>query len=164
MSRKKVLTHKHAGHLGECAECAVKDDPKKQAAAEDQEREWFTKYGFFIHYVPNSGDWVNVHTHGIADSFQHVDLQIVFPITPQQAISFMHGVVDEIKKGRKFLVGDRADILKRKDGGPAPFTFSDAEEQGRRVLRVLIPDHKGRAPGDPGCEWPFTEQPSVVVQ
>lgn len=160
------LHHKHipSDDLGECACCAAKNDPAKKAAIEARDREWIEKYGFLIHYVPGPDDWINAHTHGLAESMGHADLQIVFPLRPEQAASFFHGVVDKIRAGAKYKAGDvEMGVLLDKHERPIPLEFSDATECDRPVLRVLIPDQFGRAPSDPACQEAFRRQAKARV-
>src|SRR5687768_1237376 len=101
------------------------------------------KFGWFAHYVPGSPDYpnkTNYHTHGVPESFGHLDLQICLPIRHTLAHSIFTTVIDKIKEGQIFMEDMSYDkILKN-----YPLKFALAFESGRNVLRLLIPDEQGR--------------------
>ena len=39
-----------------------------------------------------------------------------------------------------------------------PLRLDEAEESGRKVLRVIIPDDENRFPEDPDCTYPYSYQ------
>lgn len=41
--------------------------------------------------------------------------------------------------------------------------FTKAKEDGRNVLRLLLPDPNGILPGEEGCEEPYERQLHVIV-
>jgi hypothetical protein len=103
------------------------------------------KYGFYTHFVfdkdfENSPSGVNLHTHGITESCSHPDFQITIPLDPEIANGIFHNLFNRVKGGDVFAAGDIVnDIL----GNDLKISFIDANECGRHVLRVILPDPAG---------------------
>jgi len=88
-----------------------------------------------------SGTGRDIHTHGIEESFDHPDLQCVLPVDPKMVHGIFAIIVEMIKKGRKFEAGKcYSDILPNK----YKLRFLEAEENDRKVLRVILPDKEGK--------------------
>lgn len=110
--------------------------------------EWEAKalmeYGFFMHYVtdhdPQSPSGFNCHTHGL-DLIGGFDLQITIPLKPEIASSIFHDLAARTKSGRKFSDGE---ILDDVLSGGYKCRLVLAEECERPVLRIILPDPKGR--------------------
>ncbi|WCF11554.1 DUF4262 domain-containing protein (plasmid) [Paenibacillus thiaminolyticus] len=119
------------------------------------EKDNIEKYGFYIHIVPGTTQ-CNYHTHGLVESFEHRDLQIVLPIDPQLAGALFHSIVNEIKNGKKFEEG--VDYFGLVADPKMPTAFKKVKETGRTVLRMLIPDRNGVLPGREGCDPAFATQ------
>lgn len=121
------------------------------------------EYGFFVHFVPNDSDSptsFNAHTHGLKQSFKHLDLQIVYRVPEQLVLYIFHTVVDFIKKGKSFVDGEMSyDVL------DLPIKFVAAEECDRDVLRIILPDPQGLV--DRTMAFPFNKQyldlPSIPI-
>ena len=123
----------------------------------EKEIELINKYGFVIHNVfPGSEDEIlwSHHTHGVKESFNHMDLEIVLPINPNIASSVLHGMVESIKEGESFedkTISDRVirnynvQLVKVTDGK-------------RDLLRVILPDENGRFPSDDDCAEVYKNQ------
>lgn len=107
--------------------------------------ECMKKYGFYIHFVidgdfENSPSGVNHHTHGIPQSHACHDFQITVPLDPEVVSGIFHNLYDRVKDGEVFAAGDIVhDII----GNDMAITFIEAEENGRTVLRVILPDPAG---------------------
>jgi DNA segregation ATPase FtsK/SpoIIIE-like protein len=112
-------------------------------AVRRREERQIAKYGFFVHYVFDESDmpWgVDIHSHGVLESFGHADFQIVAGLPPDLATEILTNLVDEVKEGRKFAAGTTASgIIRRFDVG-----FAVAAGEGRELLRVIVPDTEGR--------------------
>ncbi|GGG18207.1 DUF4262 domain-containing protein [Paenibacillus abyssi] len=123
--------------------------------------EMMEKHGFFIHFVLDDqvGAGANYHTHGLEQSFGHPDLQCTLPITPEIIQSVFHTIVDRIKAGERFV----AEQLYEKVITNYPVEFKEANEFGRKVLRLLLPDEKGLFPNDPMCNPVYKEQAKGVL-
>lgn len=104
------------------------------------------RYGFAIHAV--FGDLstpynINIHTHGLEESYGHIDLQICVPITQDVAHVILSKMIDNIKDGKKYEAGHDYDGI-MKDG---MVKMAFAEEGGRVVLRLIFPDRDGKFNG-----------------
>lgn len=114
------------------------------AEADERDRLAFEKYGFLIHYVsqdPDAPNCFNAHTHGLMQSFGHLDFQICLPSSPQTVLILFHDLVRNIKGGAAYEPGKKyPDIL----GNGYLLEFIKAKECGRDVLRFLIPDKYGK--------------------
>lgn len=119
-------------------------------------------YGFYVHAVvpcehhPN--DTYNVHTHGLDKTRNHRDLQIVLPIAPSLAHKLIWDIVNLIdNKGFKCVPGKRcSELLEGMD-----VEFMLTQEDGRDVIRILLPDKNGKLPSDKDCDEAFRHQTSI---
>ena len=103
------------------------------------EDECVEKYGFYVHYV-NEGESIDVHTHGLAESLNHPDLQILLSLDPQTSHHIINGVVDRIREGESFSDGMVVEGLIKN----FPVKFIDAKEGNRDILRIILPDPNGK--------------------
>ena len=88
-----------------------------------------------------SGTGHNIHTHGIEENYGHLDLQCILPINKKVAHSIFCIVVEKIKEGKTFKAGKcYAGLVKNE----YKIRFMEAEEGGRKVLRMILPDEKGK--------------------
>lgn len=108
-------------------------------------------HGWYAHYLPEQGAYpyrMNIHTHGMS-RFDHLDLQMCFPMTEGEAYWILTNLANQIKEGKKFTPGIcYPNIL--------PFMnveFAEAKEDGRVVLRVIIPDKYGALRGECAEQW-----------
>jgi len=105
------------------------------------EAEQIEKHGWYIHFVGDeqSATRTNIHTHGLPAKYGHLDLQLVVPLPPKVARGVFWSVVDKIAAGTVFSPGDRAsEIVKGYD-----VKFVKAQECGRDLLRIILPDKDG---------------------
>lgn len=108
------------------------------------ESEKIKKYGFVTHFVLDSDATSptghNVHTHGL-EQFGHLDFQIVIPMDTngRMAHRIFRNLVDRVKNGQKFEPGKcYSDIINNYD-----VSFIRTTENGRSILRVILPDQEG---------------------
>lgn len=78
------------------------------------EQKCMEKDGWFVHYVSESKSEVpplglNCHTHGIDDTFDHPNFQVVFPIEPKGCRAIFSILVELLRKGKRFAPGDESD-------------------------------------------------------
>jgi hypothetical protein len=114
--------------------------------------------GWIIHYVPDASgdtDIVNIHTHGVEEKFEHLDLQITVPVNPQVVGEILHGVVNQIAAGKVFKEGDLSDEVL---GGGFIVGFKEFTECDRKVLRILFPDKNNVLPDQEGCQPMYVKQ------
>ena len=125
-------------HGCECLVCEHGLDKAQQIEAEA-----ITKYGWYAHYVTGDETDIraNYHTHGLPETHNHPDLQIVFPINPRIAHSLIWNAVRLIEAGTTLKNGD---IIKKIAGGGFKVAFIDATECDRPVLRMILPDKNGK--------------------
>lgn len=125
------------------------------------EAEKMSKSGFFMHYVPyNEEGYVSSHTHGVKKSWNHPDFEIVIPVGPETANSIMWELVNRVKKGETFEAGKKYDrVIKGFEVG-----FAWAVEDGRDVLRVILPDKNGLFPEDDGVDPNYGLQDKIELR
>lgn len=118
-----------------------------QGKHESWSREMMKKNGWYVHYIPDDSQFpnaINFHTHGIAESFGHLDLQICFPLPPTVAHQIFSMLVDNIKEGYQYLPGIKyPEIIQ----GDLLVEFMETVECGRPVLRIIFPDKDGTYSG-----------------
>lgn len=93
---------------------------------------------------PNLTDGVhpNFRTYGIEESYNHLDFQIVLPIHPKDAHVTFINLVEMVKSGTTFH--EDIEYINIIEGYPVKFKrFKDGNDT---VLRLLVPDKKGRFP------------------
>lgn len=103
------------------------------------EQTMLNKHGYYCHYVEDSSFpyELNAHTHGLEDSFDHPELQIVFPLPMEVVGKIFSVVVSKIKDGHRFEADqDYSHLLK----GDIKLRFVEAVDEGKHVLRVIVPD------------------------
>ena len=117
------------------------------------------EYGFYMHNVldPNDSSYMNIHTHGIRENFNHLDLQIVYPTSVETASYLFQFLLHHIKKGKSF---ENETILPNMLGakGDYPIGFCKRVEGDRTVLRIILPDVEGMVTKDkmnPKYSWQF---------
>jgi hypothetical protein len=132
-----MMQHNHQEDEN-CAEC--KHGPEYVHAQTDSA---LARHGWFIHMVTGDSQTrtgANSHTHGLESKYKHPDLQIVVPLEGKLVSNFFWNIVNRIAAGEKFKAGDEvAEII----GGSYKVRFIDAQESGRPVLRVILPDKHG---------------------
>lgn len=146
------MTHP-AHHKHECVGCTEGLEAAMKKTAED-----IAKYGFAVHGVHDYPDgFANYHTHGIAETVGHPDFQIVMPLPFDVSMSIFWTLFRRVKDGERFAAGQSADrVIKGYQ-----VRFLEAREDGRDVLRLLLPDKNGKFPGEPGCVPAWAQQATV---
>ena len=95
----------------------------------------------------------NAHTHGMA-KYGHMDFQLVLYLHPNQMGYVLNNLGLRVQAGERFKAGDLVEGIFNR----CPLRLDEAEESGRKVLRVIIPDDENRFPEDPECEYPYNYQ------
>lgn len=127
-------------HTHEC-NCAYCNMGSEKVAA--MEREFIAKDGFFVHLISDDKTTpmgFNAHTHGFELTWNHLDLQVVFPVKEQVVMGLFWAAVEHIKEGSVFSDGD---VVGRIAGNDYKVKFIKAQESGRDVLRMILPDVAG---------------------
>ena len=131
----------------DCFQCQAEKDGVSPEEALANFKAWeaekLARFGWIVHYVGDDSDsptGVNIHTHGIMESYDHLDLQIVMPLPQNVAHPILGIIVDRIKNGEKFGDGD---VLEQVIGGGFTLKVVAATECNRDVLRIIFPDQSG---------------------
>src|SRR5580692_7078439 len=100
---------------GKCR-CTICEAVAKGATPEEaraQFEQWalekMKEYGWFAHFVSDDEDSptrFNTHTHGLPETFQHLDLQIVVPMPAKVAHGILCNIVNRLKEGERYQAGD----------------------------------------------------------
>jgi hypothetical protein len=142
-----------------CACCSGEDcccgpTAEQLATMKQWEKEMVTKYGFYIHYVPDRL-YVDCHTHGLRDSLGHPELQIVASIPGNIAMGIMHNVVDKIREGHELKDQEKLDQIIE----TFPILIAKMKDrEGAEYFRIIFPDADGRFPDDEDCSPFFKAQ------
>jgi len=157
MSKEK---HNHKEGF-ECEACKI-----GMKAMKEKEAGFLKNPGWFAHYVPDPTypNGMNVHTHGLEENFKHLDLQICLAMDQRICHQILNNAIGEIKAGKKFEAGEKYDDVI--EASPAykdlklKVLFLEAEEGGRKVLRMIFPEKDGSFMGQmsskqmEGCKVP----------
>ncbi|PFU44221.1 lipoyl synthase [Bacillus cereus] len=109
------------------------------------EEQMLKEHGWYMHYIlaeDNDGIHANYHTHGLAENYNHRDLQIVLNIDMDLAEDIFHIIIEEIKLGNRFEEGIEYPSIIEGDS----IIMKSFVEMDREVLRVLLPNERGILP------------------
>ena len=129
------------------------NNKQEEVIVSPEEQKQLDKNGWFMHYVPVEKSIVNIHTHGMAENLHHVDLQMVLPIEEEMAYMLFSSVIDNIKNGYTYYEGLYNNVIEEVN-----IEFKKFTENGREVLRLILPDNNGVFPDDEQCESPYHQQ------
>ena len=110
------------------------------------EKKLMEQYGWFAHIMvadPSIATGFNYHTHGMSQSFGHLDLQIVLPLPGKKCHGIALTICEQIKAGRDFNDGDETEIP-HQDGSSYLVRFIKVREGDRQVLRIILPNSEGK--------------------
>jgi hypothetical protein len=114
-------------------------------------------YGFYIHYIPLVGK-IDSHTHGLIESFNHLDFQITLKLSPDTVSAMFHTIVDMVRQGKRFSNNEIVpNVLK----GDYKIKLFQTTESRRPVLRILLPDIQGHFPDSVECDALYKEQLTI---
>jgi hypothetical protein len=129
----------------ECIVCqAMKEGLSHDEALEklrQKETELLAKYKWIVHAHPveECNPFINAHTHGLMDNFNHLDFQLVAPLPPQSMHSILGNIVNRVKSGERFESGEMvSEIIRDFEIKLVKYT-----EHDREVLRIILPDKHG---------------------
>lgn len=112
------------------------------------EIEMLKQYGWYVHFVMDDNtcpNYINFHTHGLLETFNHPDLQICFPISNESAHAIFNTIVEQIIPGLQFQPAVKyGQII----GGGFKLEFINATECNRKVLRIVFPNKDGGYEGE----------------
>jgi len=121
-------------------QCDMCRDPEQ---AKRRMKDAMKEYGWIVHLVQPDDEYpygVNYHTHGLPETYNHPDLQIVLSLDPMTAHKIICTAVDKIKNGARFDEGEAYDNILAN----YKVKFILVRETDRQVLRMILPDKEGR--------------------
>lgn len=127
------------------------------AQARDWEFRQLAKHGWYVHLIANddsSPTGFQAHTHGLREAADHADFQVVVPLPQNLVHDILINLVDRVKTGERFEVKSQADNV---IGNALRVAFLAVKEDGRDVLRVILPDGKGKL-GREEIAYPWSDQ------
>ena len=86
--------------------------------------------------------------------FGHPELEMVVQLLPEYMLAVLNAFGKLVQDGKKLKSGE----VVRFEGVEELFHLKEFEVDGKKVLRVIVSDPKGRYPEDEGCEYPFSMQ------
>lgn len=128
----------------------------------DMQKERLSNHGYYVHVVFDDKGSINAHTHGL-ENFDHLNFQVVVPLPENVLNGIFVGLVDLVKSGEKFKHNQKVDgVIKNYQ-----VKLFKTKEDGRDVLRVILPDPDGNLdinkihkkysyqyPKDENWKWP----------
>ncbi len=141
--------------------CAVCEGGMTIEQVQLEQQEHVKKYGFVIHYVGGyENEYVNAHTHGFQETWNHTDFQIVIPIPPETVNEILWVFANRVKGGESFKDGEAVFAIIEK--WPV-YLMETTEANEHKVLRIIFPDKNGNYPGNENCDANFNGQRTVQV-
>ena len=98
--------------------------------------------------------YLNSHTHGLNQIYNHLDFQIVLWLETELIGYALNTMGNRVRNGEKFKDGD---IITDLFEGLS-VRLDEVEETDRRVLRIVIPDSNHKMPEDNECNPYFKGQ------
>ncbi len=95
----------------------------------------------------------NAHTHGM-DKYGHLDFQMVIHAATKEVCYVLNTLGNRVRNGQTFKAGDMVEGIFL----DCSVRLDEFIEDGRPVLRVIIPDGQNRFPEDPHCKYPYSFQ------
>lgn len=86
--------------------------------------------------------------------YKHPEFQLVLQLEYKLLLYSLNSLGLKVQAGRKFQDGDLVDELF--EGYQAQ--LKEIEEDGKKILRVIIPDPNNRFPDDPKCQLEYSYQ------
>ena len=135
---------------------------KKSKKANNTKKRVSKGINWIVHYVADShcdmcgGDntphfkpyLCNVHTHGMRELYNHPEFQFVLNLGYNKVLRILNILGLMVQDGRRFRVGESvSNVLVGYD-----IRLFEATDNGKKVLRVVIPDQYNRFPDDENCE------------
>ncbi len=158
---------KHEKGKCRCTICEAVENGATLEEARAQFEQWaqekMKEYGWYAHFVSDDEDSptrFNTHTHGLPETFQHLDLQIVVPMPEKIAHGIFCNIVHRLKEGERYEDGD---VLEGILGNGYKCKLVQAIEDERTVLRVIVPDKRGNLDADTLIA-PFNRQYADLVE
>lgn len=101
-------------------------------------------------FLPNMCD---AHTHGM-DKYGHQEFQMVLMIGPELICYILNELGLRVQAGERFKDGESiSEIIKDCD-----IRLKEVESDGKKLLRVILPDAQGCFPEDAQCAEYYNQQ------
>ena len=101
----------------------------------------------------------NVHTEGM-NRYQHPEFQVILKLPPALIHYLLKELMKKVADGKQFQSGDLVeDLLPH-----VPIRLDTYQMYGPEVLRVIIPDKRGRFPEDEKCDFWFKLQAAHIFE
>lgn len=107
--------------------------------------EMLKQHGWLMHAVPASqydGIHANYHTHGVFESWSHMDFQITLDMNPKMAHQIIAVAINNVKEGFRY---ENNKVYNNVLVG-MPVMTKVFFECGRQVMRIVLPNKKGEIP------------------
>ena len=88
----------------------------------------------------------NAHTHGM-EKYGHPDFQLVLAYPKEEICRILNTMGLRVQAGERFQAGDMVSGIYE----DCEVRLDAAQEDGRNVLRVVVPDKYNRFPEEEGC-------------
>lgn len=126
---------------------------------EKQEKKLMKKHGWIIHHVYETEEnefdgMANTHTYGLSETYSHPDFQMVLPIHPNIIQQLFNILVARVKNGETFEEGKNYEKVIQN----SPVHFKEFKEDGRKVLRMILPDENAKMPSEIECDALYKKQ------
>jgi len=115
---------------------------------------------WIVHYVCGGDDKLhfkphlaNIHTHGMRELYNHPEFQIVLTVEYKYALYILNKLGCMVQSGRRFKPGEKVSGI-----GICDLPLYEATDNGKPVLRVIIPDKQFLLPDDERCGFPYNLQ------
>ncbi len=126
---------------------------KKEIVISEENQKLLDKQGWFYDYEEAESPLANIHTHGLVENLSHTDFQIVLKLDDELIQTLFHSIIENIKGGYTYYEGRSNKVIEDLE-----VEFKKFQEDGREVLRLIIPDQDGRFPNEEGCSEPYNKQ------
>jgi len=131
-----------------CARCRAIASGMTPEEADAQQRDWENRClvdnGFYVHLVGQdngSPTNFNAHTHGLDRFDDHLDFQVIIPLPPEIVHGILTVLSERVKEGERFAPNQLVDKVLT---GGVQVKLVEAKEDNRKVLRVILPDPRGK--------------------
>lgn len=100
----------------------------------------------------------DAHTHGM-DKYNHPEFQVVLDLGPGMIGYLLNSMGYRVQAGETFKDGDVVTgITSTKESEDLPLRLKEVESNGKKLLRIILPDEKYRFPDDEGCQEVYNLQ------
>lgn len=126
------------------------------------QKEQMIKHGYYIHGVIfDSVEYMDYHTHGLMESFNLPELQIVIPVSKDIANEIIYRVVESLKRGTMDLTSEfkyLSYMLRLNNDTRLHIKFVQLAPPDDHIVRIILSDPNRKFKGDPACERLYAEQ------